>query len=269
MVFGNNLIEFGAKSVSEVKLPEPVSIGEVPKKVVRQPIVVSKSIPPHSWTFEVNWANGSWSGCGPKDENGNDVEWGVCVSYPDSEYTEKQIEKKLMETMEKGIGVIEAQKEYEKNLALWQQDKATCEAKVKEGSVFTFVNKERLNATGPITEEWMCLETITPVEEEEDEESVATPAEEEEEEEDEVSTTTTSTQSSSGNNIEVGFGSGFKDLLNKGLMAIVVIGIGYGAFKVEERTSIFSKLASKIMPKKEASSEGKNKTPQKKPQNTT
>ena len=266
MVFGNQLIDFSANGMKNVpltsisELPTKGDIGQ-PPKLNAQEIVVSES----GWVFTIKLENGAWSGCGPNDEKGNLVDWGVCVSYAQNQFTEKQMRKKLREIIKEGQRQFREQQEYQEKLSKWEEEKTNCENQVKEGSIFRWVNRDRNDASdiGSIDEDWSCLETITAIENEV--EGEATPDDEEGEEDDEeVSTTTVPVVSSqSKNKISIGFGSGFKDALNKGLLGIGILVIGYGAYKVEERSSLFSNLFKKIVPKKDASYEGKKNGPQK------
>ena len=261
MVFGNQLIDFAANSIIKDDNQPSVFVIDEPLKLNVEQITVSES----GWVFTVSLENNSWIGCGPNDEQGNLVDWGVCVSYDKNEYTTKQIEKLLKEIIIQGQENLQQQQEYEEKLSDWNKRKEDCESQIKEGSTFQWVNRDRGDASdiGPIDEDWYCLETITAIENEV--EGEATPDDEEGEEDDEeVSTTTVPVVSSqSKNKISIGFGSGFKDVLNKGLLGIGILVIGYGAYKVEERSSLFSNLFKKIVPKKDASYEGKKNGPQK------
>jgi hypothetical protein len=264
MVFGNQLIDFAANGIKNVKLtpisdiPTKVDVGLSPKESQK----IEEQL--GEWIFTLNLDGGSWRGCGPNDSEGNPVGWGVCVSYSATEYTEREIRRKLTDLMKQGMKTVDAQEEYERQLQEWEWHKNECGNKVKEGSTFQWVNRDENNAPdiGPIDDDWYCLETILPIENEV--EGEATPDEEEDEEDDEVSATTVPVVSSqSKNTVSIGFGSGFKDILNKGLLGIGILVIGYGAYKVEERSSLFSKLFKKIVPKKEASFEGKKNEPKK------
>ena len=98
MVFGNQLIDFAANGIindSNVTWPKKTNVGQSligqPPKLNAQEIVVSES----GWVFTIKLENGAWSGCGPTDEKGNLVDWGVCVSYAQNLFTDKQMRKKL------------------------------------------------------------------------------------------------------------------------------------------------------------------------------
>ena len=257
MVFGNNLIDFAAYGVAVAATISP----SVVSTIGQSPSIPSSDIPPSNeppkkilpleikksytgLTFTLKLEGGYYAGCGPQDSNGN--QWafsGVCVSHPDT-LTKSEIEGKLLKLLKHMREQEKTQKAYDEAQAIWEQDKAGCEAEVKEGSTFSFVNEDK-NSTpyGPPTDKWICMESISATEPESETED-ETPVEEDEEETTSgggIMAQSTTTQPAP-SNLSIGFSQELGQTLKTGGLVGAVLLVGYGAYKFEDRTKVFSKM---------------------------
>ena len=268
MVFGNNLIDFAANGMiggtitySAPTTPLQSTIGQTPslppsntppKKIL--PLEITKTYTGLTFTVKLNGNN--YNGCGPQhivEDLVEDYDFGgACVSYPSS-LSKGEIERKLLKFLKNLRKQEGEQKKYKEAQAKWEQDKAGCESEQKEGSTFSFVNEERNYApVGPPTESWVCMESIAATETEEEEE---TPDDGEETDSDGVVVAQTSRQQGEAvKNLSIGFSQGLGNTIKRGVLVGGILLVGYGAYKIEDRTKIVSNLFK-----------GKKKTDSKKP----
>ena len=258
MVFGNQLIDFAA--LDDGSKSTPSKVGKRNKYV--EVIDVSSS----GLTFRVTWnqpSKGNYAGCGPQDIFGEDVDFGICVAYPET-MSEADIKRKLTKIITDGVKqlpiekqkALREQEKYQKAKIEWDRVAMECR---NRGVGWDMFNKDTDSTSGQITDNWVCLEDKPS--DEDDEVGVASVVdtetnEEEEEEDDDVVSPTLPVRSSTGSSVEVGLGQGFTDTMKTGIKVLVVGGIGYGAYKLEDRTSIFSNLFSKLMPKDKTKTSG-------------
>ena len=260
MVFGNNLIDFSANDMAAGTVtwplppspllstigqyPSPPPSNSPPKKIL--PLEISKTYTGLTFTLKLDGSN--YMGCGPQDSNGDEYTNGAaCISYPTT-MSKQEIESKLLAFLKKLREQEKEQEAYNKAKAQWEQDKAGCEAEVKEGSTFSFVNEDK-NSTpyGPPTDKWICMESISATEPESEPESETedeTPVEEDEEETTSgggIMAQSTATQPAP-SNLSIGFSQELGQTLKTGGLVGAVLLVGYGAYKFEDRTKVFSKM---------------------------
>ena len=258
MVFGNQLIDFAA--LDDGSKSTPSKVGKSNKYV--EVIEVSSS----GLTFTVTWnqpSKGNYAGCGPQDIFGEDVDFGICAAYPET-MSEADIKRKLTKIITDGVKqlpiekqkALREQEKYQKAKIGWERVAMECR---NRGEGWDMFNKDRDSYyDGPPTDNWVCLEDKPS--DEDDEVGVASVVDtktNDEEEDDDVVSPTLPVRSSMGSSVEVGLGQGFTDTMKTGMKVLVVGGIGYGAYKLEDRTSIFSNLFSKLMPKDKTKTSGR------------
>ena len=265
MVFGNNLIDFAANGMigGTITYPAPTTplqstIGQTPslppsntppKKIL--PLEITKTYTGLTFTLKLDGSH--YMGCGPQDSKGDDYNFGgACVSYSSS-LSKGEIERKLLKFLKNLRNQEEEQKKYDEAQAKWEQDKVGCESEQKEGSTFSFVNEDRNYApVGPPTESWVCMESIAATETEREEE---TPDEGEETDSEGVIVAQSNPQQGGAvKNLSIGFSQGLRHTIRRGVLVGGVLLVGYGAYKIEDRTKIVSNLFK-----------GKKKTDSKKP----
>jgi len=264
MVFGNNLIDFNAVGIVSptLSIGGPSTIGQNPSLPPLNtpptpilPLEIKKTYT--GLTFTVKLDGNNYNGCGPQDSAGNDYDYGgACSSYPTT-MTKNEIESKLLKFLKALRESEEATKIYNEAYAQWEQDKAGCESEEKEGSTFSFVNEDRNSApVGPPTENWACIESIqaTPaVTESTDEEPAEESTDEEPADGGEITTQSVRTSQTPTKSLSIGFGQGFSRILQRGVLVGGVLIVGYGAYKIEDKTHIIANLVSGMKSKQNKS----------------
>lgn len=258
MVFGNNLIDFAANGINAgtTTWPSPTSpllstIGQYPsippsnsppKKIL--PLEITKTYTGLTFTVKLNGNN--YNGCGPQhivEDLVEDYDFGgACVSYPSS-LSKGEIERKLLKFLKNLRKQEEEQKKYKEAQAKWEQDRAGCNSEQKEGSTFRFVNADRNYApVGPPTENWICQESIMATESESEPEEDTTETEEESSSDGVVTTQSVRSSQTPTKSLSIGFGQGVSRILQRGVLIGGILIVGYGAYKIEDKTHIIANL---------------------------
>ena len=261
MVFGNNLIDFAANGISEGTMtwPSPPSpllstIGQypsippsdtTPKKIL--PLKIKKTYT--GLTFTVELDGDKYMGCGPQECSSNcSTLANACVSYPidmskTANETEKEIKSKLLKFLKQLRAQQKEQNDFAKAKAMWELEKSRCASEVKDGSTFRFVNADRNYApVGPPNENWICQESIMATKPESEPEEDTTETEEESTSDSVVVAQTTTPIETASTNLSIGFSQGIKQTFRRGFLVGGVLLVGYGAYKIEDKTKIVSKI---------------------------
>ena len=199
------------------------------------------------WTFRLDYnkLTHKYAGCGPTNDDGQMAEWGVCQEYS-AGIGVKEIRKKLKELLEYGRETVEEQEKYAKDLADWESAKQQCESKTEDGFTFGYVNTDGTPTGYPDISTWNCVKTSVGTQGG----ASAAGASQEDTEEEEDGTEKDDEADVGGSSFTFGFSEGMKETLKNGLIIIVVLGVGYGAYQSEKKTHLFSNIYKKLSSKK-------------------